>query len=1070
MHPTIPPSLHRCLAIATTGFLLCVQTGCSADSRVARLLEDAERDYASQRYDEAEIEYKNVLQIDGQNGPAIARLGQIFHVQGRDARALAFLEKGKELQPDDLETRLRYGLASLATGNTKEARDEGIYLLPRLVGNEQAALLLVESSTAAELEATRQLLMAQPKNAATLVALGEAALRQNRTKEAEADFQAALAIDPKSIGAQSGLGVLYWSQNNLPAADEAFRRASEASAPRSPKRLQYAQFKLQTGDMAAGRKLLETISQESPDYLPVWVWLAELAAMEKNFTESETLLARALARDPLHAEALVLGARVRIAKGEIDKGIVELERLRGLFPKSAQITYQLGLALTAKGETNQALTQLAQAALTLPQAGLAIGEIGLRTRNYAAALTALRPLVQQHPEVIEARILLADALRANGDFDEALALYTQLEAQRPGDAAIVFARGLTHLGQNRESEARAAFLRVRELAPGHAGAATRLTELDLAHKRYTVARERLEADLVAVPQSSAHALLLAQVGLAEGNSATAEAALKRVIALQPDSPIAQFQLARIYMTAKDPQKAIDNLEAATKSGAPNFAALLLLGIIRDERKEYAAARDAYEKALALQPKSSLVLNNLACLYSDQFGEIDKAYDLAQRARALQPLEPRTADTFGWVLVKKKQYAAAVPILQESALRLPEEPEVQYHLGMALYYLGDEPRAREAFDRAIATPDKITAPDEIRQRLAILALDPALPSSAERAAHEKRLQQRTDDPVARLRLGAWSERDGALDQALAHYRAALQANPANAGALLGTARIYASKNELPKALEAAKAARAAAPTDPAAAHLVGRLAFATGDYKWAASILNEAARTRPDDAELLYDHALAAYSIGRVGEAEDAVRSALQARPAFSQEKSAREFLELIDFSTRPPQSAAEVARIERLAKDTPDRVPVLMALSAIRERAGNIDAAKRSYEEALSRYPDFSPAQRKLTLLHAAGATHEAKAAALALKARQAFPDDPEVARAGGIIAYRQGDFARAANLLGEAAAKTTPDGELMYYLGMAQYRANQRGAGKTSLLRALDLGVKEPLAAEARKSLAALE
>ena len=40
----------------------------------------------------------------------------------------------------------------------------------------------------------------------------------------------------------------------------------------------------------------------------------------------------------------------------------------------------------------------------------------------------------------------------------------------------------------------------------------------------------------------------------------------------------------------------------------------------------------------------------------------------------------------------------------------------------------------------------------------------------------------------------------------------------------------------------------------------------------------------------------------------------------------------------------------------------------------------------------------------------------------------------------------------------------------MAQYRANQRSAGKASLLRALDLGVQEPWAAEARKSLAALE
>lgn len=1070
MHHVLRPSLPRFIAIVTTGLLLCLETGCSASSRITRALEEAERDYASDRFDEAEIEYKNVLQIDGQNAAAISRLGHIFHAQGRDARALAFLEKGKELQPTDLETRLRFGLASLATGNTKDARAEAIYLLPRLPQNEQVTLLLVEASTSTELEDARQQLLSLPQSAATLVALGEAALRQNRMKEAETAFQTALALEPKSVGAQSGLGVLHWALNDLPAADAAFRRASEASSRRSPKRLQYAQFKLQTGDLAGGRKLLETISQESPDYLPVWVWLAELAAMEKKFDESETLLARALARDPLHAEALLLGARVKIAKGEIDKGITELERLRGLFPKSAQISYQLGLALTAKGETNQALTQLTQAAATLPQAALAIGEIGLRTRNFNAALAALRPLVQQNPELIEARILLADTLRHNGNLDEASALYVQLEAERPGDAAIVFSRGLTLLAQNRESEARQLFLRVRELVPGHPGAATRLTELDLAGKRHAAARERLEEDMTRAPQSASHALLLAQVSLDQGDSVAAEAALKRVLALQPDSPVAQFQLARIYMNSQEPLKAIANLEAATKSGPPNFAALLLLAIIRDERKEYPAAREAYEKALALQPKSALVLNNLACLYSEQFNEIDKAYDLALRARGLQPLEPRTADTYGWILVKKKQYAAAVTVLQESAMRLPEEPEVQFHLGTASYLLGDEQRARVAFDRALALSGSFAAAGEARERLAIIALDPQLPPPADRAAQEQRLQQRKDDPVARLRLGLWSEHDGALDPALGHYRAILDENPENLGALLGTARIHAAKNELPKAFEAAKAARAVAPNDPAAAHLVGRLAFATGDYKWAASILNEAARLRTDDAELLYDHAAAAYSIGRVDEAEENLRRALQLGRTFPHEKSAREFLEFIALAAQPPLDASEVDRIERLAKENPDRVPVLMVLAAIRERGGDTPATKSAYEQVLNRYPDFSPAQRKLALLHAASPANDAKSVALALKARLAFPDDPQVARAAGIIAYRQGDFARAAALLAEAATKSTPDGELMYHLGMAQYRANQRSAGKASLLRALDLGVQEPWAAEARKSLAALE
>ena len=71
---------------------------------------------------------------------------------------------------------------------------------------------------------------------------------------------------------------------------------------------------------------------------------------------------------------------------------------------------------------------------------------------------------------------------------------------------------------------------------------------------------------------------------------------------------------------------------------------------------------------------------------------------------------------------------------------------------------------------------------------------------------------------------------------------------------------------------------------------------------------------------------------------------------------------------------------------------------------------------------------------------------------------------------YRQGNYSRAVSLLQESAGKRSEDAELMYYLGMAQYRLKNRAESKTYLQKALDLNVSGAEAAEAKRVLAELK
>src|SRR3954451_22899271 len=101
-----------------------------------------------------------------------------------------------------------------------------------------------------------------------------------------------------------------------------------------------------------------------------------------------------------------------------------------------------------------------------------------------------------------------------------------------------------------------------------------------------------------------------------------------------------------------------------------------LGMIHEALKQYEPARDAYEKLLSINPRFSIALNNLAYVYSEHLGNLDKAYDLADRARQLLSSDPATADTLGWILHKRGEYTRASGLLAESARRLPDQPEIQ----------------------------------------------------------------------------------------------------------------------------------------------------------------------------------------------------------------------------------------------------------------------------------------------------------------------------------------------------------------------------------------------------------
>jgi len=794
-----------------------------------------------------------------------------------------------------------------------------------------------------------------------------------------------------------------------------------------------------------------------------------------------------------------------LARREAGKAIAEFERMSAPYGRSAQVHYHLALAYLLNNDPAQALKRLNQAVALDPnfaEAVLLQAQLNIRKDDFAQAITSLTDLIKRRPQLVQAHLLLATAYRAKGSLNEALEIYRRLAEVAPTNPDILRLMGQVNVLQGNKGEARKAFGKVLELAPDDLSALDQLVNLDLSEQQFSTALDRVEQQLKKNSNTAELQLLLAKVYGSQQDLDKTEGALLRAIELNPNHPQACLLLARLYTQTGKHQKAVEKLNESLARNPKDAKALMLLGTIQNQLKEFSAARATYERLLGIEPKSYAALNNLAYLYSEQFGLLDKAYEMARRARDLlsakaQPggnvgemdaanatelLRAYSSETLGWIVFKRGEYPWALSLLQESAERLSAEPEAQFHLGMTYYMLGQAERAQAALKRALASGKDFTGKEEAARRLAVLGIDGNTAELAVAGTLEKELQAKPGDPVVLARLAAIYQREGLPGKALLAYEAALKENPKNVPVLIKLSLLYSSPGHNPqRALELAKAAYKLAPEDREISATLGRLVFDSRDYKWALSLLQQAAASRAQEPEFLCDLALAYYSVGRIADAETTMRKALQTGAAFSRTNEAKRFLELAPVADSPDKALPLEPQAQRILGSIPDHVPALVITALCAEKRGESQAARQSWERVLNQYPDFTPAMDRLALLYAESPGGHQKAYVMASRARRALPEDAEAARTLGLVLFRRAeakrtsngpgqDYRNAARLLEESVRKGLEDGATMYYLGMAHYRLKEANESKKALQRALALKLETNLAEQANRALADLK
>src|SRR2546428_125066 len=229
-------------------------------------------------------------------------------------------------------------------------------------------------------------------------------------------------------------------------------------------------------------------------------------------------------------------------------------------------------------------------------------------------------------------------------------------------------------------------------------------------------RDRVPRQLAASPSSPLIHNLLGQLVFEAKGVERAEAAFKKAIELNEALSISYLNLAELYRRTGKVDQAIQEYEAALVKDPKLLSVQVLLGIIHAQRKEYDKAKVRYQEALKINSKFAPAANNLAWILSEQGGNIDVALNYAQTAREQQPEDPNIADTLGWIYYKKNAYLKAATLLKEAAEKLPDNPIVQYHYGLAQQKNGDVAGAKKSLQASLKLSQTFSGANEARRIL------------------------------------------------------------------------------------------------------------------------------------------------------------------------------------------------------------------------------------------------------------------------------------------------------------------------------------------------------------------
>ncbi len=731
-------------------FIVIVLTffqGCKTDDeKMISHLNKGDNYFAAEQYKEAEIEYRNVLQIKPEHLEAWSRLSETMMKLGDPREAFQAYLKVEQLDPGNTEALLKLAGFFLLAKKPDKAEERLEILIKKNPDNLDALFLRAQMFTQKkDLEHSEPLyeriLALEPGNVKALhglariknfhkkfneaealllkaidsaenavqprLALVSYYISKKKYNEAETQLLTATKENPDNSDLQIILGNFFFRMRKEKAAEEAYLKAVQLARDSVKPCMTAANFYDITGKKDKALEMYKKALAIAPENLSVKTALARFQYKNKNIEAAEAVIAELLEARPKFGPARMLKSEILTYNEKYDQALEILVALKKEEPKAPRIHYFMALCQTRLDRNEQGKASALKAVELNPnyiQARLLLADIHYRDSSYELAIQQAEAVLKSVPSDYRAILVSGNAHMGMGQVEQAEKGFRTLIEIDPKNPVGYYRMGLVKSYQKKYEQSEQVLKKALEINPLLMDVFTLTLSNNIALKRYSVAHKlcKKQLELTADKPNLICAVhnLEASVFMAEKDTEKATASYQKAIEAYPEFTQPYLSLARIYISENNQDKAIGIYQTLIDKHPDMEIPHIMLGTIFDSRKQYDKAAAHYRKALAINPDFAPAANNLAYHLAERTDQFDEALKYARIAKTKLPNDPGIMDTLGLVYYKKGLYGNAISEFLDSIELIPENPIIHFHLGLAYNGKGEKELAQNALKHAL----------------------------------------------------------------------------------------------------------------------------------------------------------------------------------------------------------------------------------------------------------------------------------------------------------------------------------------------------------------------------------
>lgn len=523
-------------------------------------------------------------------------------------------------------------------------------------------------------------------------------------REAQAVLQDAAARAPRNAALKADLIRFEAETDGLDAALSAARGFAKDDPDNNLYDLVTAELYEKAGRAGEGAALLEQAVAARPSDDRLTLALSRLYTRTGDFTKAEAVLTRQLTADPKNLAVSSALAPLYMTTGRPDDAKKVYQDLLSQRPNDVAALVALADIAIAEKKWLEAMDYIARARTAVPNdpaPGLTLVNLyGLRQDWKSASATAAE-LAAKFPTNLDVLDMQARVQIAAGDANSAVATLKRAHELAPG-SQLALSRYLAALNAAKNfREARTVLQAALDRDPQNASVKADVVraEAEISGLDAGLAQARRFAG--SDPENCLYDVVSAELYEKAGRAGEAIALLEKAVAAHPSDNGPMVALSGVYRRTGDLAKAEAVLSARLKADPKDFVVRSALASFYLEQKRYFAAVAELTSLIAQRPTDPTALNNLAWLYQQQ-GDLAKARELAERAFTIAPRAASVDDTFGWILLAQGESDKALTYLSAANLSAPHNPNILYHLAVALHRVGQAADAQAMLETLLGS--------------------------------------------------------------------------------------------------------------------------------------------------------------------------------------------------------------------------------------------------------------------------------------------------------------------------------------------------------------------------------